>query len=81
MTRQSAGTALLVAGYALAVGAAPLLPRAIRHRRAAAFITFEAATGAVVVGWALRDRWAPAIVNAVILTGLAATWLTRSRRR
>lgn len=77
---RTAGTVLLVAGYPTAVAAATRLVPAFRRRRPAAVVAFEAGTAAVVVGWALHERWVPATLNVGALAGLAAYWWLTGRR-
>lgn len=79
--RRRTSTVLLAVGYPVAtVAGAKLLP-VLCERRTPRFLAFEGATGAVVVGLALRRRRLAAAANATFLTGVAAAWWAIGRHR
>lgn len=79
--RRQASTALLVTGYGMAGWAGLRFVPMWRQRRVARFVAFEAGTGLVVAGLALRGRPLEATANAVTATGLAVLWVGRDRIR
>lgn len=79
--RDQAGLVLLVVGYP---GACWALARAVpmfRQRRARRFLATQAAIAAVALGWTLRGKAVPAVLNASMVVVLAAAWRIAGRRR
>jgi hypothetical protein len=77
-------TALLVAGYALAVPWTLFVPgflRLWRRREAWAFALAQTGAALIVLGWALRGTWPSALVNLAWLVGLSVAWVREGRRR
>ena len=77
---RSAGNIFLVVGYPVAVGVLTRLGRVLRERRLPWFVALEAATGCIVVGWSLRGKPLPALVNGAALVGFALAWRATGRR-
>lgn len=80
----SAGTGLLVLGYAAAVPVTVFVPgflRLWRRREPALLALAEGGAAAVVAGWALRGAAAPAVVNAGWLVGFGAAYAREGARR
>jgi hypothetical protein len=78
------GTVLLVAGYAAAVPVTAFVPgflRMWRRREPALYALAQGGAALVVAGWLLRDRPAPALVNAGWLVGLGVAYAAEGRRR
>lgn len=71
-------TGLHVVGYPVSIALAARFVPIVRRRQLTQFLAHEAATGAIVAGWVLRDQWSGAAVNGAWLVG-AAVWYARGR--
>lgn len=80
MTADRLRLVLHVAGYPVAIVVIARLKAVFRERRTSWFVAEEAATAAIVGGWALIARWPAVVVNAVWGVGLAAAWIVTGRR-
>lgn len=68
-------------GYPVAiVGIARLVP-IFRERRTGWFVAEEAATAAIVAGWAIEGRTPAVAINSLWGLGLAVAWVITGRRR
>jgi hypothetical protein len=77
-------TAVLVAGYVLAVPFTLFVPGFLRLWRRRERWTYACAQGGaalIVAGWALRGSWPSAAVNAAWLVGLAVAYAREGRVR
>jgi hypothetical protein len=72
--------ALHVVGYPVALVVIARLRAVFRERRTAWFLAEEAATAAIVAGWAIVGRWPAVVVNALWGVGLAIAWVLTGRR-
>lgn len=80
MTRTAKSTALLVAGYSMAIASGSRLgPRAWRERHVQPFLVFETGTVMVATGLALRRKPFLATLNGVTAVGLAVAWVFTGR--
>jgi len=79
--RQHAGNALLVVGYAVAVWTLAKAVPMFRRRQTRRFLAAEAATTGVAIGWAVRGKSVPSVLNAGMVAMLAAAWWIGGRRR
>jgi hypothetical protein len=80
----SPSTAVLVAGYVLAVPFTLFVPGFLRLWRRRERWTYACAQGGaalIVVGWALRGSWPSAAVNTAWLVGLAVAYAREGRAR
>ena len=77
MTADRLRLALHVVGYPVAIVVIARLKAVFRERRTSWFLAEEAATAAIVAGWALVGRWPAVVVNAVWGLGLAFVWRLR----
>ena len=80
----SAVDVLLLFGYLLAVPFTAFVPgflRLWRRREVEVFLTAQVGALLIVVGWALKGREVPALVNAGWLVGLTVAWVVEGRRR
>lgn len=78
MTASTVGLVLLVLGYVLAVPFTVVLPgflRLWRRRELWVFVAAQAGALLITVGWALREAWPAAVVNAAWLVGLTIAYL------
>jgi hypothetical protein len=75
------GYLLLAAGYLAAVPVVVRLKRVFGERRERAFAVFAGGMVAIVAGYLLADRPAPAAVNGAALVVLAGAWRVTGRRR
>jgi len=75
----TARTALLAAGYPLAVGVLARFPAVVRERRWRWLAAHHLGVGAIVAGWALRGRPSAAAVNVAWLVASSA-WYAAGRR-
>ena len=73
--------ALHMVGYPVAVLVIARLRAVFRERRTSWFLAEEAATAAIVAGWAVVGRWPAVVVNALWAVGLAVAWVVTGRRR
>lgn len=77
-------TALLGAGYALAVPFTVFVPgflRLWRRRERWAYACAQGGAALVVAGWLAQGRWGPAVGNAVWLTGFGVHYAREGRKR
>ena len=81
MTTDRLRLVLHVVGYPVAIVVIARLKAVFRERRTSWFVAEEAATAAIVGGWALVGRWPAVVVNAVWGVGLAGAWVVSRRRR
>ncbi len=72
---------LHVVGYPVALFVIVRLRDVFRERRTRWFLAEEAATAAIVAGWALEGRAAGVVINSVWGVGLAGAWFASGRRR
>lgn len=77
MTADRLRLVLHVIGYPVALVVIARLKAVFRERRTSWFLAEEAATGAIVAGWALVGRWPAVAVNAIWGLGLAFVWHLR----
>ncbi|MGQ0615519.1 MAG: hypothetical protein ACT4PW_00760 [Acidimicrobiia bacterium] len=71
-------TGLHIVGYPISIALAARFVPIVRRRQLTQFLAHEAAVGAVVAGWMLRDRFSGVAVNGTWLVG-AAVWYARGR--
>lgn len=69
--------ALHVVGYPVAIVVIARLKAVFRERRTSWFLAEEAATAAIVAGWALVGRGPAVAINAIWGIGLAVVWRLR----
>lgn len=72
-------SALLALGYPASLAVIARFARVVRERRVGWFVAHQAAVAAIVGGWALRGRWAAAVVNGAWFA-VACAWWARGRR-
>ncbi|MFP5319288.1 MAG: hypothetical protein ACLGI2_13485 [Acidimicrobiia bacterium] len=77
--RDRTSTVLLVAGYALAVGAGAKLWPVWQQRQVRRFVVFEAGTVLVTTGLLLRGKPLPAAANGATAAALGLAWVARDR--
>lgn len=70
---------LHLVGYPVALVVIARLRAVFRERRTSWFVAEEAATAAIVAGWALKGRREAVVVNAAWGVGLAVAWLVAGR--
>jgi hypothetical protein len=71
---------LHLVGYPVALVVIARLRPVFRERRTSWFVAEEAATAAIVAGWALKGRGEAVAINAAWGLGLAGAWLVAGRR-
>lgn len=71
---------LHLVGYPVALVVIARLVPVFRERRTSWFVAEEAATAAIVAGWAIEGRTPAVAVNAVWGLGLACAWIVTGRR-
>lgn len=67
-------------GYPAAIVVIARLRAVFRERRTSWFLAEEAATAAIVGGWAVAGRWPAVVVNAAWGVGLGVAWHLRRPR-
>ena len=67
-------------GYPVAIVVIARLGPVFRERRTRWFVAEEAATAAIVAGWALEGRTPAVVINSLWGLGLAFMWHLRRRR-
>lgn len=77
---EKASNLALVAGYTMSSLAGLRLLRTFRERRLRRFLVFQAGTGLVAAGLAVRGRWIAATANAVTGALLWVAWLVTGRK-
>ena len=77
--RRRISSVLLAVGYQTAAAAGAKLVPMFTERRLRRFLVFQAGTGAVVAGLALRRRRIPTLLNAGALAATSATWWATGR--
>jgi hypothetical protein len=73
-------TALFAVGYPVAIVVIARWVPVVREQRRAWFVAHQLAVAAIVAGWALRQRWPAASVNAAWFV-VAAVWYVSRRPR
>lgn len=71
---------LHLVGYPVALVVIARLAPVFRERRTSWFVAEEAATAAIVAGWAIEGRTPAVVVNAAWGLGLAVAWMVTARR-
>ena len=71
---------LFVIGYPVAIVVIARLRAVFRERRTSWFLAEEAATAAIVGGWAIVGRTPAVVINAVWGVALAVAWAVTGRR-
>ncbi len=71
---------LLAVGYAGALAVLVRLKPVLVERRVRWFAALQVATAAIAVGWLLKGRTLPALVNGAALVGFGIAWLITGRR-
>ncbi len=71
---------LLVVGYPSALVVLARLKAVLVQRRVWWFAALEGATASIGIGWLLRGRPLPALINGIALVGFAIAWSITGRR-
>ena len=79
--RRQVANGLLAAGYGVAAWAGLRFVPMWRGRQVRRFVAFEAGTGLVVAGLALRGRPVEAVANGATAAALGLVWVARDRLR